>query len=129
MDAKLGVSLFRWSRRFTWVLCPNCDCGNLGVLLCAASSQQPLWEYPFYKGLGKVWFGLEGTGSGTSFWRNPGDQMPFFSLLFRGIVLLLLEHRRAGALLRQVWVSLRVSLWCRFWRRSAASMTCRFFDP
>ena len=32
MDAKLGVSLFRWSRRFTWVLCPNCDCGNLGAL-------------------------------------------------------------------------------------------------
>ena len=44
MDAKLGVSLFRWSRRFTWVLCPNCDGGNLGVLLRAAGSQQPLWE-------------------------------------------------------------------------------------
>ena len=28
MDAKLGVSLFRWSRRFTWALCPNCDCST-----------------------------------------------------------------------------------------------------
>ena len=28
IDEKLGVSLFRWSRRLTWALCQNCDCST-----------------------------------------------------------------------------------------------------
>ena len=53
---------------------------------------------------------------------NPGDQMPFFSLLFRGILLLLLEHRMGRGLAEAslgvaqgvALVSLLASLCCRF---------------
>ena len=52
--------------------------------------------------------------------------MPFFSLLFRGILLLLLEHRMGRGLAEASLGVAQVSLWCRFWRRSVASMTCRY---
>ena len=53
---------------------------------------------------------------------NPGDQMPFFSLLFRGILLLLLEHGMGRGLAEAslgvaqgvALVSLLASLCCQY---------------